>query len=148
MSNAENNDALHITGAIVSAFAGNNPMRADELPPLIQDIYTSVSGLANGVLARRDPAVPINKSITNDHVICLEDGKKLKMLKRYLRTHYDLSPEEYRRRWGLPDDYPMVAPSYGKERSKLAKKFGLGRRVEDRRPPRKKTTRKTSRKGR
>lgn len=91
-------------------------------------------------MTNKEPAVPVNKSITPEHIICLEDGKKLKMLKRYLRTQFALSPEEYRRRWGLPADYPMVAPNYAKKRSAFAKKIGLGKAAGARRPSTKKTT--------
>ncbi len=122
-------DAIHLAGEIVAAYVGNNNVKADELPKLLQSVYAAVNGLAeegSAFIANREPAVPVNKSITPDFIICLEDGKKLKMLKRYLRTHYDLSPEEYRRKWGLPADYPMTAPNYAKSRSQLAKDIGLG----------------------
>lgn len=121
--------AIHLASDIVAAYVGNNTVKAEELPTLLQDVYTAVSGLAEegaSFVANREPAVPIAKSVTPDFVICLEDGKKLKMLKRYLRTHYDLSPEEYRRKWNLPADYPMVAPNYAKRRSQFAKDIGLG----------------------
>ncbi|MEM9442168.1 MAG: MucR family transcriptional regulator, partial [Pseudomonadota bacterium] len=97
------------------------------------------------------PAVPIKKSVTPDHIICLEDGKKLKMLKRHLKTRFDMTPEEYRQRWGLKDDYPMVAPAYAETRSALAKKIGLGRKPEPEKPakaPRKRATKKTAAKAR
>lgn len=126
---AEPVSAIHLASDIVAAYVGNNAVKADELPNLLHDVYTAVSGLAEegaAFINNREPAVPINKSVTPDFVICLEDGKKLKMLKRYLRTHYDLSPEEYRRKWGLPADYPMVAPNYAKRRSQFAKDIGLG----------------------
>lgn len=126
---AESVSAIHLASDIVAAYVGNNSVKADELPTLLHDVYTAVSGLAEegaAFINNREPAVPINKSVTPDYVICLEDGKKLKMLKRYLRTHYDLSPEEYRRKWGLPADYPMVAPNYAKRRSQFAKDIGLG----------------------
>ena len=137
MANKDNNnnsleqsDAIHLASDIVAAYVSNNTLKADELSGLLQDVYSAVSGLATGDPAyggSRDPAVPIAKSVTPDFIICLEDGKKLKMLKRYLRTHYDLSPEEYRRKWGLPADYPMVAPNYAKRRSQFAKEIGLGK---------------------
>lgn len=126
---SESVSAIHLASDIVAAYVGNNPVKADELPNLLHDVYTAVSGLAEegaAFVSNREPAVPVNKSVTPDFVICLEDGKKLKMLKRYLRTHYNLSPEEYRRKWGLPADYPMVAPNYAKRRSQFAKDIGLG----------------------
>lgn len=125
----EHADAIHLASDIVAAYVSNNKVNADQLPSLLQEVFGAVSGLAEDprVFSRnRDPAVPISKSVTPDYVICLEDGKKLKMLKRYLRTHYDLTPEEYRRKWGLPADYPMVAPNYAKRRSQFAKDIGLG----------------------
>lgn len=119
-----------MTSQIVSAFVSNNPLPADGLPAVIQSVYKSVTALSRGEVdagERPKPAVPISRSVTDDHIICLEDGKKLKMLKRYLRSHYDMSPEEYRQRWGLPSDYPMVAPSYAERRSRFAKQIGLGK---------------------
>ncbi len=139
--------AIRLAGEIVAAYVGNNSVKAEELPTLLQDVYTAVTGLAEegaAFIANREPAVPINKSVTPDFVICLEDGKKLKMLKRYLRTHYNLSPEEYRRKWGLPADYPMTAPNYAKSRSQLAKDIGLGTASTS--PKRKATKRKATRK--
>lgn len=124
-----NDEAMQLASNIVAAYVGNNKVGSDDLPELLQDVYKAVSGLTEdgtNYFAKRDPAVPVSQSVTPDYVICLEDGKKLKMLKRYLRTHYDLSPEEYRRKWGLPADYPMTAPNYAKRRSKLAKEIGLG----------------------
>lgn len=121
---------LGIAGRIVTAYAGNNSLKPDQLPVLMQEVYAALSALAKGnerLISDRAPAVPIAKSLAADHIICLEDGKKLTMLKRYLRTHYGLSPEEYRRKWGLPADYPMVAKNYAKKRSQLAKDIGLGR---------------------
>lgn len=123
-------DQLRVTSQIVAAFVANNPLPADGLPALIQSVYKSVCGLTGGgeeTAERPKPAVPISRSVTDDHIICLEDGKKLKMLKRYLRSHYDMSPDDYRRRWGLPADYPMVAPSYAARRSRFAKEIGLGK---------------------
>ena len=117
---------------IVSAYVGNNAVTADALPPLINAVFSTLHGRGNGpedhVEPTPKPAVPIKKSIQDDYLVCLEDGKKLKMLKRHLRTAYNLSPEEYRAKWGLPHDYPMVAPNYAKQRSEFAKKIGLGRR--------------------
>lgn len=123
-------DTLHLATDIVAAFLSNNTLSADKVPGLLQEIHDAVRALASGGTAsagNQQPAVPIKKSVTNDYVICLEDGKKLKMLKRYLRTQYGMSPEDYRRKWGLPADYPMVAPNYAKRRSEFAKEIGLGR---------------------
>lgn len=154
MSNApdsiEHADAIHLASDIVAAYVSNNKVNADQLPSLLQEVFGAVSGLAEDPRAfasNREPAVPINKSITPDYVICLEDGKKLKMLKRYLRTHYNLSPEEYRRKWGLPADYPMVAPNYAKRRSQFAKDIGLGTAATTKRKTTKKK-RKTAKKKR
>ena len=123
-------ELLEMTTDIVSSFVANNPVPAGGLPDLMKAVYETVLDLASDAPKeppRPDPAVPISKSITPDHIICLEDGKKLKMLKRYLRSHYGMTPEEYRKRWGLPADYPMVAPSYTKKRSDFAKQIGLGK---------------------
>lgn len=120
---------IGLASDIVAAYVSNNKIAADELPGLLSDVFGVVSGLSEDGASyshSREPAVPINKSVTPDFVICLEDGKKLKMLKRYLRTHYDMSPEDYRRKWGLPADYPMTAPNYAKHRSNVAKQIGLG----------------------
>ncbi|MHA1597497.1 MAG: MucR family transcriptional regulator [Alphaproteobacteria bacterium] len=121
-------EILELTTEIVSAHVGNNSIAVGDLPGLIQDVHKTLSGLGNEAAAteRPRPAVPVKKSITPDYIICLEDGKKLKMLKRHLTTSYGMSPSEYRERWGLPADYPMVAPNYAKRRSALAKKIGLG----------------------
>ncbi len=122
-----------MTSDIVSSFVSNNPVTAESLPEVIKTVYRTVSGLSGSAETRTEdrpkPAVPVSKSVTSDHIICLEDGRKLKMLKRYLRSRYDMSPEEYRRRWGLPADYPMVAPNYTERRSEFAKKIGLGKGV-------------------
>ena len=122
-------DLISQTTKIVSAYAGNNAISSSDLSSLVSAVHACLSGLATASEqdVRPDPAVPIKKSITNSHLICLEDGAKLKMLKRYLRTRYDLTPEQYRARWGLPADYPMVAPEYAERRSKFAKKIGLGK---------------------
>lgn len=114
---------------IVSAYVSNNPISASELPDLIGTVHERLKTLAaeHAEAPALEPAVPINKSITDSHIICLEDGAKLKMLKRYLRTRYNLTPEEYRARWGLPADYPMVAPEYARRRSQFAKDIGLGK---------------------
>jgi len=119
-----------MTADIVSAYVGNNTVSAAELPGLIQSVHRALAGVSGGAevveAAPRDPAVPIRRSITPDFIICLEDGRKFKSLKRHLRTKYNMSPEEYRAKWGLPKDYPMVAPNYAKARSDLAKQMGLG----------------------
>lgn len=122
-------EAIQMASEIVAAYVGNNATKQEQLPGLLQEVYAAVCGLAAGdpvYGGNREPAVAISKSVTPEHVICLEDGKKLKMLKRYLRTHYNMSPEEYRRKWNLPADYPMVAPNYAKRRSQFAKQIGLG----------------------
>jgi len=128
----KDNDLLALTANIVSAHVSNNTVADGDLPNIIRVVYDSLANVGSRVEAepeRPTPAVPIKKSITPDHIVCLEDGKKLKMLKRHLKTAYDMTPEEYRERWGLASDYPMVAPSYAKQRSKLAKQIGLGTRA-------------------
>lgn len=126
-------DALRMTTDIVSSFVSNNTVTSDELSDLIRTVHRTLVGLSTegsaAVGERPKPAVPINRSVHNDYIVCLEDGKKLKMLKRYLRSTYGISPDEYRKRWGLPADYPMVAPSYAARRSEFAKKIGLGKGV-------------------
>ncbi len=127
------NELVELTADIVAAYVGNNAVPANELPALINDVYKALSSaVTNGEEEKKKeelkPAVPIRRSVHPDYIICLEDGKKFKSLKRHLRTHYDMSPEEYREKWGLPPDYPMVAPNYAKARSELAKKMGLGQR--------------------
>ncbi len=121
---------LGMVAEIVSAYVANNPVQAADLPKLIESVHTALTDVdQQGVQADRSglkPAVPVKKSVTDDHIVCLEDGKKFKSLKRHLRTRYDMSPEEYREKWGLPRDYPMVAPNYAKQRSQLARKMGLG----------------------
>lgn len=121
-------DILALTAQIVSAQVGNNSVTADALPGLIQDVFRSLSGIGAPApeSERPEPAVPIKKSIFPDYIICLEDGKKLKMLKRHLQASFGMSPEQYRARWGLAADYPMVAPNYAAVRSRLAKQIGLG----------------------
>jgi predicted transcriptional regulator len=129
---AGNNDALiGLVADIVSAFVSNNSVPAAELPNLIATTYSAITGLDSepapaAIDEKPTPAISIKKSITADYLICLEDGKKFKSLKRHLRTAYDMTPEQYRARWGLPADYPMVAPAYAEARSSLAKKMGLG----------------------
>lgn len=123
-------DVLGLTADIVAAHVSNNAVALPDLPGLIQDVYRTLSNIEAPppppVAERPQPAVAIKKSITPEYLICLEDGKKLKMLKRHLKTAYNLTPEQYRERWGLQSDYPMVAPNYAKHRSTLAKKIGLG----------------------
>jgi predicted transcriptional regulator len=127
-------ELVGLTAEIVSAYVSNNNVNASELPTLINDIHQALSRVTlNLAPAEREelrPAIPVKRSVTPDYIICLEDGKKFKSLKRHLRTHYNLSPEEYREKWGLPHDYPMVAPNYAAARSALAKKMGLGTRRE------------------
>jgi len=124
----ENVEILELTTEIVASYVSNNSVAAADLPAVISDIYRSLAGLGSqAVLTERPkPAVTVKKSVTPDFIICLEDGKQLKMLKRHLKTAYDMTPDQYRERWGLPADYPMVAPNYAKHRSALAKKIGLG----------------------
>jgi predicted transcriptional regulator len=123
---------LSLTTEIVASFAGNNTVAVSDLPGIISSVFAALrtAGKAEDTKAEAPPtpAVPIKKSLGSDFIICLEDGKKLKMLKRHLKTRYDMSPEEYRKRWGLPHDYPMVAPAYAEQRSTLAKQIGLGRK--------------------
>ncbi len=128
---AESNEILALTTNIVAAHVSNNSVAVADLPRLIREVHDSLTSVGAGggrEPERPTPVVPIKKSITPDHIVCLEDGKKLKMLKRHLKTAYNMSPEEYRERWGLAADYPMVAPNYAKQRSKLAKQIGLGTR--------------------
>ena len=125
----DNSELLALTTDIVASHVSNNSVAVGELPHLIQQVYSAlavVGGMVQPTPERPKPAVPIKKSITPDYIICLEDGKKLKMLKRHIKTRYDLTPDEYRERWGLSSDYPMVAPNYASQRSDLAKKIGLG----------------------
>lgn len=121
---------IEIVSDIVSAYVAHNPVPVADLPKLIERVHATLSEIQTGgtVESKPDlkPAVPIRKSVTDDHIVCLEDGKKFKSLKRHLRTRYDMSPEEYREKWGLGPDYPMVAPNYAKQRSALARKMGLG----------------------
>jgi predicted transcriptional regulator len=121
-------DVLALTAQIVSAHVSKNNVMPDALPALIQDVYRTLSTVARepAQADKPQPAVPVKKSVFPDHIICLEDGKKLKMLKRHLKTSFNLTPDQYRERWGLPADYPMVAPNYASHRSSLAKKIGLG----------------------
>jgi predicted transcriptional regulator len=121
---------IELAADIVSAYVSNNAVQASDLPALISDVYNALVRVGSGVPVAPSeppkPAVPVKRSVSNDYIVCLEDGKKFKSLKRHLRTQYGLSPEEYREKWGLPADYPMVAPNYAKARSNLAKQMGLG----------------------
>ncbi len=121
--------SLESVSKIVSAYVSKNSLPPGELPNLIKTVHEALMRPEQAASSRPEPAVPIKKSVKPDYVICLEDGRKLKMLKRHLRTAYNLSPDEYRQRWGLPSDYPMVAPKYAATRSELAKKIGLGRKT-------------------
>lgn len=123
-------ELLALTADIVSSHLSNNSVPVSELPKLIEDVYTSLKNVGEQTVAeeRPQPAVPVRKSVTPDYIVCLEDGKQLKMLKRYLKTRYNMTPEEYRERWNLPPDYPMVAPNYAEQRRNLAKQIGLGRK--------------------
>jgi len=126
------NDLIDLSTEIVSAYVSHNALSVNDLPKLISDVHMALKGLrtvgAPAMVEELKPAVPVRKSVAADYIICLEDGKKFKSLKRHLRTHYDMSPEEYREKWGLPSDYPMVAPNYSATRSRLAKDNGLGRK--------------------
>ena len=119
---------IDLTAEIVAAYVSNNPVQSLELPGVIRSVHESLVTLSSPVEEPEEqkPAVSVRKSITDEYLICLEDGKKFKSLKRHLRSKYDMSPEEYREKWNLPYDYPMVAPAYARQRSKLAKKMGLG----------------------
>jgi predicted transcriptional regulator len=125
-------ELIDMTAEIVAAYVGHNNVSPDDVSKLIELVHGALaqaaSGEEDGQEPLPDPAVPVDQSITAEYLICLEDGKQFKSLKRHIRTHYDLSPEEYRERWGLPADYPMVAPNYAKARSRLAKKMGLGQK--------------------
>ena len=125
------NATLQLATDIITAYVSHNPVPAKGLPEVIKAVHSILEQLARSQeeqpVATAKPAVPIKRSVTRDYLICLEDGKKLKMLKRYLRSRYDMSPEEYRAKWSLPPDYPMVAPSYAEKRSEFAKQIGLGR---------------------
>ena len=134
MEDVAKTELVELTVEIVSAYVSNNTVAVHDLPGLINEIHQALSrASANAPLPDREelkPAISVKKSVNPDFIICLEDGKKFKSLKRHLRTHYNLSPEEYREKWGLPHDYPMVAPNYAAARSDLAKKMGLGTRRE------------------
>lgn len=121
---------IQMTSDVVAAYVSNNPVQANDLPNVIERVHATIRDLSGSPVEAAPkevtPAVSVRKSITPDYLICLEDGKRFKSLKRHLRSKYNLSPEEYREKWGLPTDYPMVAPNYAKQRSELAKKMGLG----------------------
>ena len=135
----DQSDLIAMTAGIVSAYVGNNVVSTADLPALIKQVHAALANVgapaAEPAPAPKEPAVPVKKSITPDFLVCLEDGRKFKSLKRHLRTKYNMSPEDYRAKWGLAKDYPMVAPNYAKARSDLAKQMGLGQG--GRKPPRK-----------
>jgi predicted transcriptional regulator len=125
---------VNLTSDIVSAHVGNNTVAVGDLPVLISNVYNALASIEESEPAEKpvlEPAVPIRSSIKHEYLVCLEDGKKMKMLKRYLAKHYEMTPSQYRARWNLPLDYPMVAPAYSQKRRDLAKLFGLGRRAGD-----------------
>jgi predicted transcriptional regulator len=133
MDQLDRPDLVGLTAEIVSAYVSKNTVGREDLGSIISDVHDALSRASNriGGAEREElkPAIALKKSVTPDYIVCLEDGKKFKSLKRHLRTHYDLSPEQYREKWGLPPDYPMVAPSYSETRSRLAKDNGLGRKA-------------------
>lgn len=139
MSDIENNiqeTLITLTSDIVAAHVSNNSVAVGDLPNLISNVYQALSGLSTTeppAPPAPEPAVSVRSSVKHDHIICLEDGKKLKMLKRHLATRYNMTPEQYRQRWNLPADYPMVAPAYAEKRRELAKKIGLGRKASPKR---------------
>lgn len=126
----DNEELMRMTTDIVASFLTHNSVPAESVPEMIKSVHATMKEIAGGEAKpepKAKPAVPVSKSVTDDYIVCLEDGKKLKMLKRYLRSQYDMSPDDYRRKWGLASDYPMVAPNYSKRRSEFAKEIGLGR---------------------
>lgn len=129
-TSVEQGDLIELAAEIVSAYVSNNSVPAADLPALINEVYTALTRVGTPIVEVASeplkPAVSVKKSVHNDYIICLEDGKKFKSLKRHLRTQYQMSPEQYREKWGLPADYPMVAPNYAAARSRLAKEMGLG----------------------
>ncbi len=132
MSDTNSKSFIELTASIVSAYVSKNAVPADEIPALINRVHAALTrvaaGNADSAMATHKPAVTVKKSIAPDYLVCLEDGKKFKSLKRHLRTQYGMTPEQYREKWGLPLDYPMVAPNYAAARSSLAKQMGLGQR--------------------
>ena len=145
---ADQHEITTLTAEIVGAYVSHHTVAAADLPDLIATVGKELVGLgqqpAEPVVEKPKPAVSIKRSITDEYLICLEDGKKLKMLKRHLMTRYGMTPDEYRERWGLKDDYPMVAPAYAETRSALAKKIGLGRKPEPKKPVRKTTKKRAT----
>ncbi|PBB94998.1 MucR family transcriptional regulator [Mesorhizobium sp. WSM3862] len=136
-TDAQNVDLVGLTADIVSAYVGNNPLPVSGLPELIASIHTSLSGVGQATAVaqpKQEPAVNPRRSVFPDYIICLEDGKKFKSMKRHLDLHYGLTPDEYREKWGLKPDYPMVAPNYAAQRSTLAKAAGLGRNAPKKSP--------------
>ncbi len=134
MDDETKNELLGLTAEIVAAHVANNRVATNEVSDLIAQVHGALADLASPKPAEApapEPAVPVRSSVKQDYIVCLEDGKKLKMLKRYLRTNFDMSPDEYRSKWGLPRDYPMVAPAYAEQRRGLAQKIGLGRKRAD-----------------
>lgn len=127
----DRSELLALTSEIVSSHVSNNAVNQNDLTTMIQTVFSTLEGLAapqEEPVEELKPAVSIKRSVTDEYIVCLEDGKKLKMLKRHLKTAYDMTPEDYRAKWGLPADYPMVAPAYARKRQELAKKIGLGRK--------------------
>ncbi|KAA5805087.1 transcriptional regulator [Alkalicaulis satelles] len=130
LPSVDNEELMRMTTDIVASFLTHNSVPAESVPDMIKSVFATMKDISGGEPKpepKAKPAVAISKSVTDDYIVCLEDGKKLKMLKRYLRSQYDMSPDDYRRKWGLPADYPMVAPNYSKRRSEFAKEIGLGR---------------------
>ena len=130
-SRVSDEEMLRMTTSVVTAYVGNNILPPTQIPDVIKTVYGSLTGLSRTAGSRDvpKPAVPVRRSVTPDYIVCLEDGRKLKMLKRHLRTTYNMTVDDYRQKWGLPVDYPMVAPNYAKQRSAFAKRIGLGRRA-------------------
>mgnify|MGYP003642549732 CR=1 FL=1 len=134
MDAVDQEELLRMTTDVVASYLSHNSMPADNVPDLIRSVHSAmkeVSGIEMKQESKSKPAVSVAKSISDDYIVCLEDGKKLKMLKRYLRSQYNMSPDDYRRKWNLPSDYPMVAPAYSRKRSQFAKDIGLGRGKKD-----------------
>jgi len=129
-SRISDEEMLRMTTSLVSAYVGHNNLPPTQIPDVIKTVHGSLAGLSRAAGGRDlpQPAVPVRRSVTPDYIVCLEDGRKLKMLKRHLRTTYNMTVDDYRQKWGLPVDYPMVAPNYAKQRSAFAKRIGLGRR--------------------
>jgi predicted transcriptional regulator len=132
VSNAPSDVIMGATAQVVSAFVSNNAMDVAALPTMLRNVFEVFQGISTGTVTspqapKAQPAVPINRSVKDDHIICLEDGLKFQTLKRHLRSRYNMTPEQYRERWGLPADYPMVAPAYARRRSDMAREIGLGR---------------------